>query len=118
MAFSWTDDMGPIGPSPQLEAAARAAVIAGVEFVGALPQGGEYPAFNGGRFLIPKNEAAKAFTATVLAHVPEGIGGIARETILTTAVQVANLVRKHGGGDVGWAALKAQLDKQRQQQRR
>lgn len=118
MAFTWTDDMGNIGPRglPNLEAAARAAVCAGATVLDAIPKDApqaSLPTFNGSQFLVPKNDAAAQFAAEVYKHIPQGIGGIARETILATAVQVAFRVRGAGGGDAGWSALKDQLAKQR-----
>ena len=110
MAFIWTDDMGRIGPTRELEDAARAAVIAGVDFLATIEDATKLPLFTGGRVLIPKNDAANAFVAAVVAKLPPDIGGIHREEIISTAVSVAFVARAAGGGDKGWAAVKAKIN--------
>ena len=117
MPLIWTEDMGRVGRTPELEAVTRAAVIAGTEFLGAIPDGAEQPRFNGSRFLVPKNAAARAFVTEVSKMIPAGVIGVARETIIATALSAATYVNAHGKGDAGWTALKQKLELQRQARR-
>jgi hypothetical protein len=108
--------MRPIGARPELEEATRTAAIAAVTFMDSAKttwagEGSEVPRFNGSRFLVPRNAAAEAMVAECTKHLPAELVGIDRETIITTACDIASYVRKHGGGDAGWSELTKHLAK-------
>jgi hypothetical protein len=107
MSYVWTDSMGPASPGvPQLETAARGAIIAACVFMDALDPKADLPMFHGGRFLVAANKTASDLAAAAMNGVVTTTA-VQSQTVLATAVLAALVFKDAGCGDAGWAAVQA-----------
>lgn len=112
MSFAWTDKMQNVGASPDLEQATRDAVTKAVAWLSELQTEDERPRFDGGRYLVAKNEAAHAMEEHITSHLDASIVGVRRATIVTCAVTIALQACKGGRrGDEAWTAVVEKLTK-------
>lgn len=74
-----------------IEKATAEAVRIACELYKSITNDGELPRFNGSTFVVPANAAAHEVMAQCMKGVPDGLTGIERATIMSTAVHTAEL---------------------------